>query len=103
MDKLLAAVGMARKAGALEMGFDAVSQSAKKGDVELLLLASDVSAATRKRIGTVFSTPPRTLTLPHTQQEVAAVTNKPVGVLAVTCQNLATLCIQQGAPGKEEL
>ncbi len=48
--KLLSLLGMARRAGRLSMGFDAASDSMKKGQSKLLVLAGDISQRTKNSI-----------------------------------------------------
>ena len=70
-NKLLFALSLCRKAGALVMGFDTVKDSVNQGNACLVLLASDLSPATRERVVRFC---------------------QPVGVFAVTDENLAVLC-----------
>lgn len=88
-DKLMNALSLCRKAGAMTAGFDAVEEKLRKGEVELLFFASDVSEKTKKRVRP-GQTP--VYELPYTQAELSAVTKKMSGVLAVTNENLAALC-----------
>ena len=43
MDKLLSALGLARRAGRLAMGHDDVKHALRRGDARLIVLASDAS------------------------------------------------------------
>lgn len=90
--KLLGALSLCKKAGALTAGFDAVCQSARTGQAALLLFAGDTSPATQKRVLQVAKRGLPTGVLPLTQQDIAAVTQKQFGVLAVTNKDLAALC-----------
>lgn len=49
-NRLTASLTMCRKAGKLLLGFDAVTEAAKRGSVKLILLASDVSQKTVKEV-----------------------------------------------------
>ncbi len=48
MDKILNFLGIARRAGKLSLGFDAVEESVNKKKSKLVILACDVSERTRK-------------------------------------------------------
>ena len=49
-DKLLGLLGMARRAGRLSMGFDAVQGGVRDRSVKLVLLAADSAARTEKEV-----------------------------------------------------
>ncbi len=49
-DKVMSLLGLARRAGKLEAGFDATVSAARKGTARLLLAASDVSEKTYKNL-----------------------------------------------------
>ena len=49
-DSLLPSIGLARKAGKLILGFDAVSTACKNGTAALVLLSEDLSPKSRKEI-----------------------------------------------------
>lgn len=101
-DKLFGALSLCKKAGKLPAGFDAVCEKIAKGEAALVLLAQDVSPGTQKRVRLAAEQGGCPLhTLPQTQNEIAAITRKPVGVLAVTDQDLAGLCIS-ALPDEEE-
>ena len=50
MDRGLALIGMAKKAGLLAVGAEAVSKAARRGDVKLILTAADASEASVRRV-----------------------------------------------------
>ncbi|MBQ7688327.1 MAG: ribosomal L7Ae/L30e/S12e/Gadd45 family protein [Clostridia bacterium] len=50
MDKTLSMLGLARRAGKLLIGHDAVFDAVKRGRVKLVLLTSDASARHRKEL-----------------------------------------------------
>jgi len=50
MDKILNFLGIARRAGKLSLGFDAVEESVNKKKSRLIILACDVSERTRKSV-----------------------------------------------------
>lgn len=49
-NRLTASLTMCRKAGQLLLGFDAVKEAAKQGNVRLFLLSADASEKTEKEI-----------------------------------------------------
>jgi len=49
MDKCLALLGMAKKAGLLAVGSDAAATAARRGDAKLILTASDASEGSVRR------------------------------------------------------
>ncbi|NLW79650.1 MAG: 50S ribosomal protein L7ae [Ruminococcaceae bacterium] len=94
-DKLLGALGLARKAGKLRVGFDAVCDSAAQGEVVLVLLARDLSPKTAKRVHTRCVSPCEVMAIHLTQQDIAAIAGKPAGVLGLADTGLAALCKKQ--------
>lgn len=100
--KLVFALSLCRKAGALVYGFDAVKESVGKGKAALVLCASDVSDGTRRRVERFCEDWTDLLVLPQTQQELLAVSKKPTGVFAVTDPELAKLCKKSAAQASLE-
>jgi len=49
MDRCLAHLGMAKKAGLLAVGGDAAATAARRGEAELIITASDASAGSKRR------------------------------------------------------
>jgi len=49
MDKCLALLGMAKKAGLLAVGGDAAATAARRGDAKLIITASDASEGSKRR------------------------------------------------------
>lgn len=94
-DKLLGALGLCRRAGALIVGFDAVKDAVLMGKAHLVLYAQDASEGNVRRIQWMcreVGDACEALPLPLTKQDLAAILHKAVGVLAVTDENLAVLC-----------
>ena len=94
-DKLLGALGLCRRAGALIVGFDAVKDAVRMGKAHLVLYAQDASEGNVRRIQWMcreVGDACEALPLPLTKQDLAAILHKAVGVLAVTDENLAGLC-----------
>lgn len=99
LNKLWGALGLARKAGCLVGGFDAVCERARSGEASVVLLATDFSQGSRKRVRFACEGTCPVYDIPLTQAEIAAITKKPVGVLAVTNKDLAALCTRS-IPGE---
>lgn len=94
-DKLLGALGLCRRAGALTAGFDAVKDAILAGRAYLVLVAQDASEGNVRRIRWMCDEVGdgcAVCQLPLTKQDLAAILHKAVGVLAVTDENLAVLC-----------
>ena len=89
---MLGALGLCRKAGKLVMGFDAVAESVMKGKAVLVLTAQDISPRTARKTREFCEGILHVQSMPLTQEQLCAVTHKPVGVYAVTDENLARLC-----------
>ncbi len=90
--KMIFALSLCRKAGALVMGFDAVKESVNKGKAVLVLCAGDVSDGTRRRVEGFCEDMTELVILPETQFELLPICKKPTGVFAVTDIQLAVLC-----------
>lgn len=52
-DRLLSLLGLSRKAGKIQIGFDPVKDTIETGKTDLVLVASDISANTAKKIKAV--------------------------------------------------
>lgn len=100
--KLFSAVSLCRRAGKLTMGFEAVVESAYQGKAALVLLSSDVSEGTAKRIRRSCEDLVPCLQMPLTQEDLSPITHRKVGVYAVTDENLAKLCAQYLEQQKED-
>ncbi|MEG0804163.1 MAG: ribosomal L7Ae/L30e/S12e/Gadd45 family protein [Pygmaiobacter sp.] len=95
-NKLLSAISLARKAGKLVMGFDAVKESLVKGHATLIFCAGDLSANTRKRVDRFCEDwDTQAKTLPLTQDELVEVCPKRTGVFAVIDKGFAKLILKQ--------
>lgn len=85
-------LGIARRAGRLVTGFDAVCGSIEEGKAELLLLACDLSEKTGKELQyAVGSREISAIRLPLDKQALSRAIGyqKPVGVLALTDKGFA--------------
>ena len=101
-DKAFQALSLCRRAGKLAMGFDPVADNVLRGRAALVLLASDLSPKTARRVQNLCEGLAPVVALPHTQAELAAIARKPVGVFAVTDENLAVLCKNSLTQTKED-
>lgn len=101
--KLFSALSLCRKAGKLVLGYDAVAGSVLGGKAFLVLLASDVSDGTAKRITRTCEDFVPCLRMPLEQAQLCSLTYKKVGVYAITDENLAALCKGYLEPQKEEI
>lgn len=96
-DKLLSFLGLARRAGKVQMGHDPVLESLRSGHARLVLLASDLSSHTSGGlIRTAEEEGVPVLTLPYTLDEMGAAVGKRTGAVAVEdagfAKKLKTLC-----------
>lgn len=83
-------LSLCRRAGKLELGFDAVAGSLKKGQAKLLIFAKDVSERTKREVCyAARHSPAKLLPLPYTMDEMWFLIGKRIGVAAVTDQGLA--------------
>ena len=85
--KVLSLLGMARAAGKLTVGFDAVVALAKEGKAALVVLASDLSEKSEKELRFLTKDiPPEFRRLPADKDEIgrAVGAQKPIGILAVS-------------------
>ena len=95
--KVMFALSLARKAGALVMGFDAVKESVMKGKAYAVLCAGDLSDGSRKRVGYFCEDLIDVIDVPETQFELSQISKKPTGVFAVIDPELAKLCRKSAA------
>ncbi len=91
--KLTGLLGIARRAGKLITGFDAVAASAASGKAALLMIATDLSEKTEKELRYAARDKNIPLArLPLSKEETGAACGfqKPVGVLATEDRGFAT-------------
>lgn len=91
-ERLTGLLGMARRAGHLTAGFDAVKAAVADGKARLVLLAADISPKTEKELRFVASAAapplfPSGLTKDEIGHAIGA--NKPVGVIATDDRGFA--------------
>ena len=89
--KLMSALGIARKSGNLIMGYDPVKESVLKDETDLVLVASDISEKTKKRVEFFCEDYVQIVDLPFTQYDLLQVTRKLTAVLAISDENLSIL------------
>ena len=98
--KVLGALSLARRAGKLLYGNQRVCEAAAKGVAVVVFLTCDTAAGTAKKVRAACAAFCPVRRIPLTQSDIAPITQKPAGVLAVTDSNIATLC--QNALGAQE-
>ena len=89
-NRVLSLLGIARRAGRLSLGHDAVDEALKKREAKLILLARDVSARTAahaQKAAEQAGTP--WLTLADGMEEIGMALGKKAGVIAVNDQGFA--------------
>lgn len=100
MNKVLSTLGLARRAGRLNYGFDMVM--AGMGQTQLLILAEDVAPRTCKNIKLAaedYEIP--VLQLPITKERLGvSIGTKPVGIIGVTDRGFARSLTQSIEGGK---
>ncbi len=87
MDRLISAFSLARRAGALVIGFDAVTAAAKGRNKVLVLACSDMSPKTLKRLRQVTEVKMLTQDMAYFD----TIFKKPVGIFGITDENFAGL------------
>ena len=90
--KLVGALGLARRAGALQWGAERVADTIAARKAKLVLLTQDASARTAARFTALCAERVPCRTLPLAAAELSALTPRPAAVYAVTDENLARLC-----------
>lgn len=89
--KLLPLMGIARKAGRLTLGFDAVVGAMQEGKSKLVLLASDLSPRTVRGIQKAAqSCSVEVQTIPETIEQIGNALGKDCGVLSIDDEGFAT-------------
>ena len=91
MNKLLFALSLAKKSGKLVVGFDAVKSAVIHGNAHIVLLATDLSEKTIKRVQYFCEDITDVYNTGLTQFEISQVAQRLTGVLAVADENLAIL------------
>lgn len=86
MDKVLSALGMARKAGKIALGFDSVVLALRGKKARLTLVAADASDSTKKRVAdkAAFYEVPCEI-INYTRRELGKAFGKPPCACAAVC------------------
>ena len=93
MNKLIFALSLARKSGKLIYGSDRVKDALAKGSAKLVITAGDVSVKTRENTEYFAQGIAPCYNTALSQFDLSQVTGRLRGVLAVTDENLAVLCM----------
>ncbi|MEA5049869.1 MAG: 50S ribosomal protein L7ae [Oscillospiraceae bacterium] len=99
-DRLLAALGLCRKAGKLKMGFDAAAGAAGRG-APLVVTASDIADRTKRNITRVCGETVKILPIDRTSGQIEQAVGKRFVVAAVDDANLAQLILTHTGSDKE--
>lgn len=90
MDKVLSLLGLARRAGRVTLGFDAVCASVMKNESRLILAAADVSEGTMRKLRNHLSqTESNIIEIPYTQEQINAAIGKPVRLISINDSGFA--------------
>ena len=92
-DKLLSAMGLARKAGRLVYGFDTVKNAVRERKARLVLTASDVSPKTRENVEFMCGEKIPYIALSRTMEQFSAAVGKPTGVVALIDEGFVKLIL----------
>ena len=100
MNNLLSTISLCKRAGKLQLGFDQVKDSLRKGETELVLTAADLSEKSRKGINLICEAENiESFVVPITMAEFEYEIGKRTGIIAVIDQGLAeklkTMCAAQ--------
>lgn len=89
-DKFLSLMGMARRAGKIVLGFDAVEEAVHKRKAISVYCAQDLSSRTQRNMRRVCEEEQIVLLLiPCTIDELTAAVGKPAGIVALTDKGFA--------------
>lgn len=92
MNKILFGLSMSKKSGNLICGFDAVKQAVTDRKAKVVVVTSDTSEKTIKRVEYFCEGIIDVNIVSLTQFEASQITNKLTGIFAVADKNLAILC-----------
>lgn len=90
MDKVLSLLGLARRAGKMTLGFDAVCSSAAKKESKLILAAADVSEGTMRKLTNHLSGNEIDIReMPYGMEAINAAIGKPVRLISINDSGFA--------------
>lgn len=90
MDKLLSLLGLARRAGRMSLGFDAVCSSVGKNESKLILAARDVSEGTMRKLRNHLSESEINIReMPFGMDAINAAIGKPVRLVSINDSGFA--------------
>lgn len=92
MNKVLFSMSLAKKAGKLVCGFDRVKTAVIRGEAWAVVLASDLSEKTIKRVNYFCEDIADVYMTGLTQYEFSQVAGRLTGIVTITDENLARLC-----------
>ncbi|MBQ8603589.1 MAG: ribosomal L7Ae/L30e/S12e/Gadd45 family protein [Oscillospiraceae bacterium] len=92
MNKILFSMSLAKKAGKLVSGFDRVKTAVIRGEAWAVILASDLSEKTIKRVNYFCEDIADVYMTSLTQYEFSQVAGRLTGIVTITDENLARLC-----------
>lgn len=92
MDKFLSLLGLMRRAGKLETGFDAAKESLLKGKCKLILITSDISSKTEKEIRFFAEKPEvnaKIMSISYDAQDMKSAIGRSVKIISLTDEGFA--------------
>ena len=102
-DRLLSTIGICRKAGKLVMGFDAVAEAIKLGEISLIVLARDLSPKSAKEMAYLAGKQNISLCKPPiSMDEFWSRLGRRCGILGVADKGLADTIIRTASRVNEE-
>ncbi|MBQ6569233.1 MAG: ribosomal L7Ae/L30e/S12e/Gadd45 family protein [Clostridia bacterium] len=88
-DALLSLLGLMRKAGKITMGFDAVIESANKGESLLILTASDVAQRTARQLAFEIKPDVKIKSVPYNMLDISRAIGRQVKILSINDEGFA--------------
>lgn len=89
-DRLLSLLGIARRAGKITLGFDAVCSSVGKNESKLILAAADVSEGTMRKLRNHLSESEINIReIPYGMEPINAAIGKPVRLISINDSGFA--------------
>ncbi len=89
-DRLLSLLGLSRRAGKMQIGFDPAKDAIETGKVSLLLVVSDISENTAKKIRAVAETKGvEVISIDRTRDELSSALGKTCALVAITDEGFA--------------